>query len=100
MRLRIRHLMVLVVDAALALGLVVAALRTTGPERPLLVACAILVSPLLLACLSPLLLPPGPGRDWITVLWMTLPIALMGLMSWAESAGTAVGAFLPPRPRD
>jgi rRNA maturation protein Nop10 len=88
MRLRLRHLMILVVYVAVALALLLAALRTTGPERPKEVFNTVLYMPTMLAMLSALILRPGASRDLITALLVTsqfvflaLPPTALGLLT-------------------
>ena len=73
--MRIRHLMVLVVYVAVALGWMLPSIRWPGPDRGVLIYTSILLAPAMLAALSVFILLPGPHRDWLTCFFCTLQIA-------------------------
>ena len=76
--LRIRHLMIVVVYVAVALAWGLAAPRYIGGKDGLGFAAMHLVfTPVVLACLSALLLRPGPYRDRITVGMITVACILV-----------------------
>jgi hypothetical protein len=70
-RLRIRHIMVLVVYVAVVLAWFLTALNATGPDRGALVFYSVLFVPALLAAVSACILPPGPLRFWLTAFFVT-----------------------------
>jgi hypothetical protein len=74
-RIRIRHLMVLVLYVAVALALMIPAIKTYWPKRiSMLMGAAALASSAMLP-LTALVVRPGPRRDWVFV--------LLNLLTWA-----------------
>jgi hypothetical protein len=98
LRLRIRHLMLLVLYVAVILALTMPAIRTRGPDRVAFILATVLGVPMAMAAFSALILRPGPHRDWLTCFFVTIPMTflalvltigtLMGAMTTKEIAGT------------
>jgi hypothetical protein len=75
-RLRIQHLMILVVYVAVTLAWLVPSLRATGPNSGMVLFLSALLTPAVLALLSVLILRPGPYRGWLTAFFLALQLLL------------------------
>jgi hypothetical protein len=89
-RLRIRHLMILIVYVAVTLTVMLAASDKSEP-RLFDVIGASIVLPLVLSSLSVLLLRPGPSRDWVVAFFWTI---FQGLLAILFAAPTLLVIFM------
>src|SRR5262245_35644850 len=89
--MRIRHLMLLILYAAIAIALAIPAVRARGSDRArvLLTSLSIGIA-WVLASLSWLILRPGPHRDWVTafLFWLSFTVATP---CWIVESFTRIG---------
>ena len=83
-RLKIRHLMILIVYTAVSLAAMTAAVNQPEP-RLLHVVYASILLPFVLSGLSLLILRPGPGRDWVVAFFWTIFHGLFAILMTASA---------------
>jgi hypothetical protein len=85
-RMTVRHMMIAVLYVAVALGMVMAVLRTTGPGRYMAWTAFALWLPMALAFLSAVLLRRGPWRQWLTFSFIAALFFAVGALLFAFPA--------------
>ena len=91
-RMRLRHLMLVVLYVAVILGLMMPAIRTPWPNRIQLLVPTALGVPIAMALLSALILRPGPHRNWATTFFLVVAQSLCGFL---VLAGMLSGELIP-----